>query len=175
MFFLRNKHSFFEKVAEVICPTGHMESVIENTSHQENYFYSSLGNSINFSKLELNQIKKLIQSKEIREIIFVLSEENQIITDAIGNQEFSDIRGLKRFYDKVQFQKKHLELSWQTPNPRYMLLSTFLNEKIEKLKEGLKDLNVGEITIVGKIFNKRKLEFRDISPELIFSELFVFN
>jgi hypothetical protein len=158
-----------------ICPTDCLESVIESTFHQENYFYSSLGNSLTFSKNELNQIKKLICSKGIREIYFVLSDDNQIVSDAIGNQDFSDFRGLKKFYNQVQLQKENLEMSWQIQNPRSLILSCFLNEKIEQLNDGLKDLMIGKIAIIGKIFNKEEHQFKDINADLIFTKEVIFN
>lgn len=158
-----------------ICPTDSLESVIESTFHQENYFYNSLGNSVTFTKSELNQIKKLVCNKGIRKIFFVLSQENQIVSDAIGNQDFSNIRGLKKFYSQVLKQKEHLEFSWQIPNPRFLILSSFLTEKIEQLKDGLSDLMIGEITFAGKIFNQEEYKFKDISADLIFTETIVFN
>jgi len=84
-----------------ICPTDYLETIIERTFDQENYFYSSLGNSVIFTKDELSEIKKLICSKGIREISFVLADDNPIVLDALANQNFSDIRGLKKFYNQV--------------------------------------------------------------------------
>ncbi len=158
-----------------ICPTDCLESIIENTFHQENYFYSSLGNSVPFTQIELSQIMKLICSKGIREIYFILSDDNQIVSDAIDKQDFSNIRGLKKFYDQVILQKEHLEMSWKTQNSQLLILSSFLNEKIEKLKNGLSDLMIGEITIKSKIYIKKEYVFKDIFSDLIFSKAFVFN
>ncbi|MFK8008026.1 MAG: hypothetical protein AB8H03_16835 [Saprospiraceae bacterium] len=158
-----------------ICPTDSLESVIENAFHQENYFYSSLGNSISFTNKDLNQIKKLICSKGIRKIVFVLSDDNQIVLDALGKQVFSDIRGLKKIYNQVLLQKEYLEMSWQIQNPQFLILSSFLNEKIEKLKDGLSDLMIGEITISGKVYSKERYKFKDIYSDLLFTEAIVFS
>jgi hypothetical protein len=158
-----------------ICPTDCLESIIESKFHHENYFYGSLGNSLTFTQNELNQIKELICSKGIREIYFVLSDDNQIVSDAIGNQDFSDIRGLENFYNQVQLQKEHLEMSWQIQNPQFLILSSFLNTKIEKLKDGLSDLMIGEIAIVGKIFSKEEHQFKDIYSDLICREDSILN
>jgi len=158
-----------------ICPTDYLETIIERRVHQENYFYSSLGNSVNFTKNELREIKKLICSKGIREISFVLADDNRIILDALENQNFSDIRGLKKFYNQVLLEKEHLEMSWQIQNPQFLILSAFINKKIEKLKDGLRDLMIGEIMINGKIYSKKEDMFEDIYGDLIFTEEILFN
>ena len=164
-----------KKCLYYICPTDSIESIIEQTFHQENYFYSSLGNSINFTDNELKETKKLIYLKKIREIVFVLSEDNKIVLDALGNQNFSDIRGLNSFYNQVVGKKKHLEMTWKTLNPQFLILSYFLNQKIKKLENGLNDLIIDPLTITGKIYNKQENVFKDIYSDLILTENIVFN
>ena len=104
-----------------------------------------------------------------------MSDDNRIVLDALGNQDFSDITGLEKFYNKVVMQKEHLEMSWQVQNPQFLILSSFLNEKIEKLKDGLSDLMIGEITIRGKIYIKEENMFKDTYSDLILTEEIVFN
>jgi len=157
------------------CPTDYLETIIERNFDQENYFYSSLGNSVVFTEDELSEVKKLICSKGIREICFVLADDNRIVLDGLANQNFSEIRGLKNFYDQVLQQKKQLEMSWQIQNPQFLILSAFINKKIEKLKDGLSDLMIGEIMISGKIYSKEDHMFEDIYTDLIFREAIIFN
>ena len=64
-----------KKCLYFICPTDCLESTIQSTFHQENFFYSSLGNSVNFNECELNQAKQLICDKGIREISFILADD----------------------------------------------------------------------------------------------------
>lgn len=54
------KHLYF------ICPTDHLETVINNTFKQENYYCNSLGNSIKFDSEMVGQINVLIETKNIR-------------------------------------------------------------------------------------------------------------
>jgi len=164
-----------KKCLYFICPTDCLEPIIKSTFHQESYFYSSLGNSIVFNENALKHTKSLICTIGIREISFVLSDDNQIISDALGRQDFSAIAGLEKFYNQVILQKEHLETSWQIQDPQSLILSSFLNEKIEKLKDGLSDLMIGEIAVNGKIYRKEEHKFNDISSNLIFTEEIGFN
>lgn len=158
-----------------ICPTDCLETIIEKSFHQENYFFSSLGNSVCFSNNELRLTRNLIQSKKIKEITFVLSDENHIVMDALGDQDYLNITGLNNFYDKVIMQNDRLALSWQTLNPQFLMLSYFLNNKIKELKNGLSDCIAEQLNITGKIYNKVKNSFDDIYTELIFQEDFILN
>jgi len=164
-----------KKCLYFICPTDGLETIIESSFNQENYFYSSLGNSIIFNENALRHTKSLICSIGIKEICFVLSDDNRIVLDALGNQDFSDVAGLKRLYNQVLIQKEHLETLWQIQDPQFLILSSFLNKKIEKLKDGLSDLMIGEITISGKIYSKEEHMFKDTYADLILTEEVIFN
>ena len=111
----------------------------------------------------------------IKEICFVLSDDNRIVLDALSNQDFSNITGLENLYDQVLVQKEHLETSWQIQNPQFLILSSFLNKKIEKLNDGLSDLMIGEITISGKIYRKKEHKFDDVFSHTICQEEFILN
>lgn len=164
-----------KKCLYFICPTDGLEFIINGTFHHENYFYSSLGNSVTFNDDDLNQTKKLICNRGIREISFVLSDDNRIVLDALGSQDFSNIKGLKKFYDQVIIEKKQLEMSWQILHPQFSILSSFLNHKIEDLKNGLSDLMIGEITLNGKIYRKKEHTFDDVFSHTICQEEFILN
>ncbi|MEM6966831.1 MAG: hypothetical protein AAF573_18850, partial [Bacteroidota bacterium] len=117
-----------------ICPTDNLETIIENKFSQENYFYSSLGNSVTFRGEELRQTKKLIQTKNINEVSFVLSYENCMVVDALNNQNFANVRGLNSFFHQIISKKESVEISWKTTNSRFLILSYFLHEKIKEFK-----------------------------------------
>ncbi len=65
------KHLYF------ICPTDYLETVIEASFLEENYFLTSLGNSLRLDSETLGEINGFIESKNINEITFVLSEDNR--------------------------------------------------------------------------------------------------
>ncbi|MFT4761961.1 MAG: hypothetical protein ACI9XO_001046 [Paraglaciecola sp.] len=156
-----------KKCLYFICPTDFLETVINGAFNQENYYLSSLGNSITFDNQILKETKKLIREKNIDELIFVLSNENRIVLDALRNQHFSMIRGLNKFYKQVVWQQEQIERSWQTRNPQLLTFSYHLNNKIRELKHGLKDLTKDQIKISGKIYNNRKHVFSKIYPDSI--------
>jgi len=158
-----------------ICPTDGLETLIEETFQEENYFFSSLGNSIHFGKEGLRQTEELIYTKKIEEISFVLSDDNHIVLDALGKQDFSKIPGLTRFYDQVIGQKKQLTMFWQTWNSTSLLLSYFLNHKIKELENGLRGLIAEPPIIKGKLYKKKENLFDNIYSDLICQDDFCLN
>ena len=68
----------------LLCPTDCLESVVNHVFRNENYFYTSLGNSIVPEKRTLEYIEELITKHHITNVYFVLSNDNPIILDALG-------------------------------------------------------------------------------------------
>ena len=95
------KHLFF------ICPTDALEGLINRAYKEENYFLSSLANSINFSEAVSETINALIETKCITEISFVLSTNNALFLDALSPQNFNSIKVLHPLYKAVNAQKKN--------------------------------------------------------------------
>ncbi|MDN5213216.1 hypothetical protein QQ020_14200 [Fulvivirgaceae bacterium BMA12] len=155
------KHLYF------ICPTDHLEPIINSTFKQENYYFTSLGNSIVFDTNMVSQLKELLQTKNIQDISFVLSDNNRIVSDALGKQAFSGITGLSNFYNQITRQRENSEEVWQTYNHQFLILSHHLNDKIKELKLCLKQLSVDPPKINGKIYNRHQEVFSDIYSDLI--------
>ncbi|MBQ4821850.1 hypothetical protein [Aquimarina sp. MMG016] len=150
-----------------ICPTDHLESVINKAFKQENYYCTSLGNSIRFTSEMVGQINALITTKEIKEITFVLSSNNHIITDALKNHDFMNIRGLANFYNEIHKQKLHSEVLWQTNHRQFLILSYYLNMKIKELHFELSNLSCIPVKINGKIYSREENVFKNIYSDLI--------
>jgi hypothetical protein len=151
----------------LICPTDCLEYTINKTFKCQNYFYTSLGNSFNHDSKTLKSISTIIQKHHIKEICFVLSIDNKIILDALGNKEFSDIKALHNFYHEITIQKGHSKISFQKRNPRFVILSYYLNKKIKDLKLQLNSLSNENIKISGKIYNKNNGVFTNIYSDLV--------
>lgn len=149
-----------------ICPTDCLEPVINRVFKDENYFCTSLGNSIAFDKDVIEKLEELIFSKDIREISFVLSSDNRIVLDALGNQDFSEVKGLNNFYNQIKRVGKYSEVP---------TLSYHLNRKIKELKLGLDGLFFDQLIISGKIYNRQENIFNDIYSDLISVEYFSLN
>jgi len=154
----------------LLCPTDCLESVINNFYESENYFYTSLGNSVVFSDAVIHQITKLVHQNKITEICFVLSHDNKIINDAIENQDFIAVRGLNTFYKKINSQKEYSQILSQTHYNHYFMVSYYLNGKIKELNLKLQNRIKHSITFSGKIYNRFENTFSTIYSELILIE-----
>jgi hypothetical protein len=115
------KHLFF------ICPTDYLEFIINQSFKDKNYYFTSLGNSVKFHSETMYEIKHLIRKYDIREISFILSNNNPIVFDALENQNFSRISRLDDFYCEIIKHKVSSEGSWQLYNGQYLILSYYLN------------------------------------------------
>ena len=150
-----------------ICPTDNLEPVINNTFKQENYYLTSLGNSIEFNADMVSQLNELLRTRNIRDISFVLSDNNRFVSDALGKKDYLGVTGLRNFYHQIAKQKEHSEGVWQTYNRQFLILSYHLNDKIKELRLGLQCLPIGAFKIHGKIYNTDNDAFSDIYPGLI--------
>ncbi len=164
-----------QKLLYFICPTDCLESIINHTFRHENYYYSSLGNSVEFDNEVVGQIKELILIKNIREISFVLSSDNRIVLDALSNQDFSDITGLNNYHNHIIKEKERSEVFWKTLNHQRLILSYHLNGKMKELKLRLNDSFFDQLKISGQIYNKQENTFHAIYPELICVEYLNLN
>ncbi|MEL6971733.1 MAG: hypothetical protein AAFZ63_18850 [Bacteroidota bacterium] len=163
------KHLYF------ICPTDHLEPVIDRAFKRVNYFYSSLGNSIMFDADTVGQISMLLETKEIDTISFILANDNRIIKDGLGQQEYVHIAGLNTLYKQIKSQKKDAEISWQTPDHQFLILSYHLNNKIKELKRGLQRQHIEQRPIQAKIYRRHQQQFNDIYLDMVCREHFALN
>ena len=163
------KHLYF------VCPSDYLETVIDNTFRQENYFYTSLGNSMIFDADTIEELIRLLKTKNIREISFVLSDDNCIVQDALEKQDFSGIVTLNNFYDEVIAHQKHSEVLWQICSRKFLILSYHLNNKIKELKSGLENVYLNNLKINGIIYKRPEEKFYDIYSDLICREFFYLN
>lgn len=60
-----------------ICPTDFLETAINGTFFQENFFLTSLGNNFSFDLETIGEINGFIETKRIEKITFVLSKDNR--------------------------------------------------------------------------------------------------
>lgn len=163
------KHLYF------ICPTDHLERVIDRTFEQDNYYYTSLGNSITFDLETLEQLVEFLSNKNIRNISFVLSDDNSILLDALGNHKFSQIAGLQHFYQEINRQKIRSTLRWQSHHLQFSILSNYLNQKIKEFRQALGKRYAEQMRINGKIYLSQQKIFSGIYPEWICEENFHFS
>ena len=150
-----------------LCPSENLEAVIEKSFPQENYFLSSLGNSISFSDDFILDINSLIESKGIGKITFILSNNNRFILDAMKNQEFKYIKELKEYYKTIEKRKVLTIKSYKNKNFTSLITSHILKTKINELNSNLFDWIRNKISIEGKIYDPNKNIFFDVRINII--------
>lgn len=158
-----------------LCPSENLEAVIEKRYPQENYFLSSLGNSISFSDDFILDINSLIESKGIGKIIFILSNNNRFILDAMKNQEFKYIKELKEYYKTIEKRKVLTIKSYKNENITSLITSHILKTKINELNSNLFDWIRNKISIEGKIYDPTKNMFFDVRINIIEPESLFLN
>ncbi|NJX16438.1 hypothetical protein ABI125_13430 [Tamlana crocina] len=151
----------------LLCPTDCLEPIINSRFHKENYFYTSLGNSFIYNRKTIKHIHKLIKKHQIEEIYFVLSSDNQIILDALGNQDFSNFKALNRFYNDINKHTAHLDTIWHSSSLKFSIISYYLNRKIKLLQSEIDKNFDYQIKIRGKIYDKQDHVFTAIYSDLI--------
>ncbi len=159
----------------LLCPTDCLESIVNNVFKHENYFYTSLGNSFVSDIETLGGIQETIKKHNIKMIYFVLSNDNEVILDALEGQFFSGITGLETFYGEIERQKEHSNLSSKTDDRQFAILSYYLNKKIKELRFQLRSLFNNPIEIKGQIYDRYDCTFKDIYPDLICLEKHYLN
>ena len=158
-----------------LCPSENLEAVIEKSFPQENYFLSSLGNSISFSDDFILDINSLIESKGIGKITFILSNYYRFILDAMKNQEFKYIKELKEYYKTIEKRKVLTIKSYKNKNFTSLITSHILKTKINELNSNLFDWIRNKISIEGKIYHPTKNIFFDVRINIIEPESLFLN
>lgn len=158
-----------------ICPTDFLETVINDSFKGENYFITSLGNSIALDTDKIDGINTLIETIGIQEITFILSMENRIALSALKDREFSGLHGLECFHDDIERQMAYTKIQWKTNNLGDPILYYLLNEKVSELKSKLSNWEVDQIKIGAKIYNRKMNFFTEITPDLINKEYISLN
>ena len=145
-----------------LCPTDCLETVLLRKFHQENYFVTSLGNSIHFDVAFMSVINTLIEKKNIGEITFVLSDSNKMIKDAFTQQRYHGQRGLEKFYWEIAMKKKHKKYMWSAAPLLLPIISSFLMNRINELKPKLKCFSKEKLTINALVYNRKSQLFNKL-------------
>lgn len=155
------KHLYF------ICPTDQLEPIINNRFKQTNFYLTSLGNSIAFDADMISEVKELLETENINDISFVLSDDNRFVSDALENKDLSEVTGLSGFYNQIERQKERSQGVRQTWNRQFLILSYHLNSKINELKQELNEASTDPLRINGMIYQRSTKTFSDIYSDLI--------
>ena len=163
------KHLFF------VCPTDHLETVIDKHFDEENYYLTSLGNSVDFDSEIIEEINTLIEAKSITEISFVLSDTNKIIMDALEREEFKGVTGLESFYESISEPKKRTEVLRHVFQTELPLINQYLQMKVRGLKHGLNFWFSDKVSVNAKVYRRQTNVFKEANTNLIELECFCLN
>ncbi len=153
---MKYKHLYF------ICPTDYLELVIEDNFPTENYFFTSLGNSIAFNRMTMEQINAMIEVRGIKKITFVLADDNRFILDGLVNNKLFDSIPMRQFYKAVSIQKTLSEKIWKTDGLRIPIISHYLEKRINELIPQLNHWLLGKMDICAKVYNRKNNTFREL-------------
>ncbi len=149
-----------------ICPTDNLESVINKAFRQENYYITSLGNSILFDDKTVAEINKLLDSKDIKRVSFVLSQNNRVVLEAM-EMKSAESNGLNDFQNKIKRQKNYAHGIWNGNDHQFLTLSYHLNDKIKELRSALSCLRIDPPNINAIIYDRSGDTFKSIYSDLI--------
>ena len=155
------KHLYF------VCPSDNLELLIEKNFPQENYFLSSLGNSISFSSDFIEEVNALIESKGIEKITFVLSEDNKFIHDGIKNQNFDNINDLRKLYKNISDHKRLTTKVYLEQNTQKLITMYLLNQKINEMNLNLSKWLSSKVNVDAKIYSRNNNSFIGVPNNLI--------
>ncbi len=164
-----------EKCLFIVCPTDCLEPIINKTFDCENYFYTSLGNTFCDDSETLMYLTRMVKKHSIKNICFVLSFDNRIVSNALKNSELSSIPYLRHLHKDMNRQQSKLNLMTTDDSYLFTLLSYHLNEKIKTLNFQLSDRQKQTVTVRGKIYNRKEKIFTSIYSNLICLEQYHLN
>lgn len=162
-------HLFF------ICPTDFLEAPINSKFHGENYFMTSLANTIQFDVNQIEKINNLIEAKKIRRISFVLAGDNRLVVDALNSSDFYAIKGMQDFYDQIVKEKNRIELLWKSSNLTSQTISSHLHLKIQELKDQMHSDLLENIEIDAIIYSRQHNSFSQLKSKVYDTNLLCLN
>lgn len=157
-----------------ICPTDNLESIINSTFNEENYFVTSLANSVTLNRELVKKLFSIIKSKKINHVTFILSDNNTIVQDALRSKNFKDIRGLGSFYERIEKHKCYVDSVWCSSDIQQIIISYILNHKKREF-ENLINSSVKQLNINAIIYNSHRDEFSKVRGELLSLDFFNLN
>lgn len=165
-----NNHLYF------ICPTDNLEVIINKTFKENNYYFTSLANTIMFDVDEVGHISSLIETEQISKITFVLSDDNQIIKEVLHNKDYSNTEWMKKFHLYINSQKKRFNLLTNKQHSTTPILSYYLNSSVKKLKHELSAFWFSnQVTVDATIYDRKKNRFNKTSLDRFYKDHFHLN
>lgn len=158
------KHLYF------VCPTDSLETVISSCSKEENFYLSSLGNSIAFTEDMIAEINALVETNTISEITFVLSADNRIVKEALEGYKATWLSGLGDFHLEITAQQKKAPFTRQSEYLTAATLSNYLSARAKELEAKLSSYLTERTVINVRIYGRYRNAFCAFSGDLFRQE-----
>lgn len=157
-----------------ICPSDCLEPKINTSYTQENYFYTSLGNAVDFDSNTVLELKQLMLAKNIRRVFFMLSDDNRFIFDSTTRKTSSSIEVVQSLCAVSALENKLVQLFWKKCDTKKVILTNLMNTKIEAFKLAL-GFSSEELDVKGIIYEKAKNNFNEIQSFAYHKRLYNLN
>jgi len=154
-------------VLNFVCPTDHLETIIDQSFDHLNFYCTSLGNCLKIDAGFIASLISIINKNKIGFVYFILSDQNEIIKDAIQNRNYSDIRGLSKLSIRLEGLSEKSREIWDTEELYSLIVSNHLNLMIKELAFNLKDKTAQNIVIQGKIYQHDTATFSNVFPDTV--------
>lgn len=149
-----------------ICPTDHIESTINRTFTEKNYYCSSLGNSIVFDQGMMSQLRSMLKSRSIHKILFVLSDDNRFVLNAMRGKNSAVVTGLSEVYEEILSEKNTSELLWRKCDLQAVVIARLLQRKRDELQLKLEAASLGEVQLESKIYFRQQRTFCAVDSKI---------
>ncbi len=108
----------------LICPTDHIESVLNRTSGSKAYFYTALGASFSWDIATQQGLTALIENKNIDQVIFVTKYTNLFYKETVATEnEYASFRVNQKII-KLEKTLPNYFLKQSHPMLKVMLLAS---------------------------------------------------
>lgn len=151
----------------LICPTDFLETTINSRFKGRNYFYTSLGVSIQLSdEVTVGQIKNFILDNGIKRIILVLKDSNTFLNGMANQSDVKGIVGIHHLQKDINQSKTEIERYRDNTVKVNLCISNYLNRKVFLLNNEL-NKNQVYIEIKALIYNETNQVFENVITPLI--------
>lgn len=158
-----------------ICPTDHLEHIINDQLGGVNYFYFSLGNSLGFDVETLEQLSSFLNEKRIENISFVLSDSNQLVLDAIQRQGGVQFKGLENLYDGIRREKVLSSSLWKGKSLEIALVAQYLKSRVKDLESKFSETLNADLNITALLYDSKNKQFKSLYSDFIYTECIRMN
>ena len=108
------------------------------------------------------QLEEILVAKKIKQISFVLSDDNLILSNAMNAQSIDTIEVMQQYYGEVDEECAIAVELWKECDFKNVILRNFLSRKMEDLNNSLKSFDRNQIELGAMIYSRENNNFTNI-------------